>query len=136
MCASGDSVSKKCEVSVDTIQAHEELKALEIQSEVTRSLVIEDVRKGWSALTLFLDIFHIALPESLNLLAAGAFMSAEMFKTLGAAETLTGVLAAKAIFTFTAASMMFYRAIALQFQASEIEQSISSTIQLIDLVSR
>jgi len=134
MCSCGGRLSKKCEVEVDTTKADAELKALEIQSNITAQNVMRDVRKGYSALTLFLDIFHVALPESVNLMASAALMAGQMFADLAAAETISGVFAAKAALTFTAASMMFYRAMMLQQQASEIEQSINSTIGLINLV--
>ena len=129
-------MSKECEteVKVDTKQAKEELIALNMQAEITSQNVMRDIRKSYSALTLFLDIFHVVLPESINLLAAGSLMAGQMFADLAAAETVSTIFAVKAALTFTAASLMFYRALMLQQQASEIEQSINSSIQFINLV--
>lgn len=127
---------KPFEPKVDTTKANEELDALRMQADITSNTVLRDIRKGYSAVTLFLDIFHIVLPESINLLASSLILAGQAIDDLARAETITGWGAAKAVLTFGAASMLFYRALILQQHASEIEQSINSTIQFIDVVSR
>ena len=129
-------MSEPTKVTVDTSEAQEELDALRMQADITASNVLRDIRQGYSAVTLFLDIFHVVLPESINLLASSLILAGQAIDDLARAETITGWGAAKAVLTFGAASMLFYRALILQQHASEIEQSINSTIQFIDVVSR
>ena len=126
-----------CEgISLDTSQAEEELRALEAQAQITGEGIMRRLNKSYMALNLFLDIFHIALPQSIQLMAAGAMMAGQMLADLAAAEAATGILAFKVGLTFTMASMMFIRGMILQQQASEIEESINSTIHLLDLMTR
>lgn len=123
-------------IDVDTSKAEAELQALEVQAQITGEGVMRGLNKSYMALQLFLDIFHVALPQSIQLMAAGAMMAGQMLADLAAAEAATGILAFKAGLTFTMSAMLFYRGMILQQQASEIEQSINSTIHLLDLMTR
>ena len=130
-------VGKECEtkVKVDTTEPEAALRQLEQHAEITARSVVETVNKGYQTMTFLGDIMGIALPEWFNLMASAALMAGEMFATLAAAETMTGLLAAKAVVTFSIATMMFYRAMVIQMQRTEVENKLHSTLMLLQLYS-
>lgn len=119
-------------IEVDTTPAQQELDQLQQHADITALSVISVTRKGYQSLALMADLFAIAIPEWFNLLAMGALMAGEMFAALAAAETVTGVLALKAVVTFSIATMMFYRAMQLRTAQSEVESKLNTMIQLIN----
>ena len=120
-------------VDVDTIKAQEELAALVRQTELTAQGVMRTVNKGYQATILFLDLFDIVLPQSLALMATASMQAGQMFADLAAAETISGVLAAKAGLTLTAASIMFVRGMVLMQEKTEAENKIHSMLMLLQL---
>lgn len=131
-------MSKECgtKVTVDPTEGHEALDQLEKHAEITAKSVMEGVSKSYQTVILLADIMGVAIPEWFNIMAASAIMAGEMFAELAAAETVSGVLAAKAWITFGIATTMFFRAMYIQQQKSEIESKLNSTLMLLQLHSR
>lgn len=65
-----------------------------------------------------------------DLMATAAIMAGETFAELAAAETASVWLAAKASVTFSIALLMFYRAMAIKGQKTEVENRLNSVLQL------
>ena len=117
-------------VTVDTTEAQEDLAQLEQQASVINAQVVRAVRRSYQSLALMLDIFGIAIPTVIQTLASAVFLAAETYMELAAAETITVVGAAKAILTFTMAGLLFYRALSLQEEGRQAENTLNSLIQL------
>lgn len=117
-------------IGVDTSQAYEDLAQLEMQAAVVTASVVKSSRKGYESIALLLDIAGIAIPQTIQLFASAAFLAAETLVQLATAETITVVLAAKAIMTFTMAGILFSRAIFLRGEAMRQQQTLNSLIQL------
>ena len=123
------------EVTVDTSEGDRALRQLRVHSDITAKAVMESVNKSYQTLVLVADIMGAAIPEWFNLMASAALMAGNMFASLAAAETISGVFAAKAIVTFSIASIMFIRAAQIQMQRAEVERRLNSTLQLLQLYS-
>lgn len=129
-------MSKKCEVDVDTTEADKALEQLQQHSEITARSVMATVNDSYQTLVLLADIMGVAIPEWFNLMAAATLMAGTMFAELAAAETATGFLAAKAVMTFSIATIMFYRAMQIRRQKTEVESKLNSTLMLLQTWSR
>ena len=117
-------------VKVDTTEAIRELDELRQVNDITAQSVVNTARKGYQSLALLADLFGVAIPMWFNLMASAAFMAAETFTQLAAAETISGWMAAKAVVTYSLAAAMYFRAITLQNQATQIEQKLNTIVQL------
>lgn len=119
-------------VTVDTTEAKDELDQLKIHADITAQSVTTITKKSYTSLILLADIMGIAIPEFFNAMMVGAIMAGEMFVKLAAAETVSGVLAAKAFLTFSAATMMFFRAMIISQQKREVENKLTQTLMLLN----
>ncbi|OLS20345.1 MAG: hypothetical protein HeimC3_40840 [Candidatus Heimdallarchaeota archaeon LC_3] len=127
------------DLTIDATEAKMEMAALEQHAAITLEGVMKTISTSYMAFSLFLDIFHTTLPMTLQLAATASLMIGSMFVDLATAQAaagITGVMAIKAGITLMAAAMMFNRAMILEQQASETEQSINSMIHLLDLMTR
>ena len=126
-------MTKKCEVEVDTKKADEQLEQLRTHAKMVSKTVMRAVRKGYNSMLLMLDIFGQTIPMAVNLAAQAIFLTAEGIQNLAFAETVTVVGALHAGLLFVMASMLFYRALTLQSEASIIENKLNSSIQLVNM---
>ncbi len=123
-------MTPETDITVDTTEAQNELKQLQMTNDITAKSVIQTTKKGYQSLILLADLFGVAIPMWFNLMASAAFMAAETFTALAAAETLSGWLVAKSAVTLSLATAMYFRAITLQNQASIAEQKLNTIVQL------
>ena len=128
-------MSKECgtKVTVDTTEADEQLDQLRVHASMVSKNVMMNVRKGYNSLVLMLDIMGETIPMAVNLAAQALFLAAEGFQTLAFAESMTVIGAAHAGLLFIMASMLFYRALTIQGEASVIENKLNSSIQLVNM---
>ncbi len=117
-------------VTIDTSEMIASLKQLEQHAAITAQTVLSTTKKGYQSLILLADIFGVALPMMFTLLIEATFMAGTVFAEFATAETLSGWFALKAGITFAISTMMFYRALQLQAQKSEVENKLNSIMQL------
>lgn len=115
-------------VSVDTSEAEEDLKQMEMHAALVDASIVSLSRKTFNSLSLLLDIAGVAIPQTIQIFASAAFMAGEMLLELGQAEFLTGALAIKALITFSMAAILFSRAAFLQGEASKAENTLNNLI--------
>lgn len=120
----------KCDVEVDTRDAQLELDQLRENADFTATSIMSITKKGYQSLRLLGDIFGIAIPMWFDLMATAAIMAGETFAELAAAETASGWLIAKAGVTFSISLMLFYRALTIQQQKTEVENKLNSILIL------
>ncbi len=121
------------DLTIDTTEAQEQLEQLQNHARMVSKTVMRNVRKGFNSLVLMLDIMGETIPMAVNLAAQAIFLAAEGFHQLAFAESLTVVGALHAGLMFVMASMLFYRALTLEREASIIESKLNSSIQLVSM---
>ena len=67
------------EFEVSTVKAKKELAELRQHAQITAASVMRTVRKGYTSLALFADIFNIVIPEYMNTLISATIMAGETF---------------------------------------------------------
>ena len=122
-------------IDVDTGKADKALEQLQQHSEITKKSVMEVVSKSYQSLMLVADVMGIAIPEWFNIMASAVIMAGNMFVALATAESISGVMAAKAVVTFNIAALMFYRGMQINAARRETEGKLNSVLQLLHLYS-
>lgn len=118
------------EINVDLSEAEADLAQMEMHVAQVERSVLQTTRKAYNSLGLLLDIVGITIPTTIQLFAGAAFLAGEMLLELGAAETITGVLAVKALFTFSMAAVLFSRVVFMQGEASKAQSTLNNLILL------
>lgn len=115
-------------IGVDTSEAKQDLAQMEMHAAQVGASVQNTTRRAYNSLGLLLDIVGVAIPQTIQIFASAAFMAGEMLLELGSAETITGVMAVKALLTFTMAAVLFSRAAFLQGESIKVEHTINNLI--------
>lgn len=105
-------------VVVDTRTAQAQLEAIQRATELTARSVLTTSRKAFATLNILLGAFGAGIDASLEALTNSAFLFAESFLLFAESETLLG--SPRAVLLFLTASVLFYRAIALQGERNAI----------------
>ena len=117
-------------LQMDTAQAQAALAQLEQHAGMTSAKIMRIAKKGYQTITLLADIIGKALPMWFSLMSQAAFMASAMFAELAAAETVSGFLAAKALVTFSIATLLFYRGLEIQAEKSQVEMELNSILRV------
>lgn len=121
------------DIGVETDHLYQELDMLDRAAVETGRRVLNAIHKGYETVVLFADIAGQTVSQSLHIAVEAGFMIANMMFTLAQAETITGLMAAKAVLTFTAASLMLMQSWQLASRAQQVDSKVNSVIQLVRL---
>ena len=119
-------LSKKCEVTVDTTEADRELESLQRSAEITAQSVLRVTRRSYATVSLFARAAGEAINVSLDMLIQSMFLYAEALTAQASAESLLG--SPRALLLYGMATLMFYRAMILQGQRSEISETFDTML--------
>ena len=110
----------------DTSQADKELDQLQRTAQMTAASVARAVRRSYATLSLFVRSANIAIDASLDLLIQSMFLFSEALATQATAEGFLGSPRALVLFGFS--TMMFYRAVMLQGERSDIADAFDNVL--------
>lgn len=115
-------------IEVDTTKAQAQLEAIDRATQLTAQTVLSVSRKSFATLSILLGAFGAGIDASLNALVDSAFLFAESFLLFAQAKTFLG--SPRAVLLFLTASILFYQAIALRGQQSEITKGLDVFTQV------
>lgn len=114
------------DVTVDISEGMRELASLQRSAEITAQTVLTVTRKSYATVSLFARAAGEAINVSLDMLIQSMFLYAEALTAQATAESLLG--SPRAILLFGMATLMFYRAIVLMGQRSEIDDAFDTML--------
>jgi hypothetical protein len=112
------------EITVDTEEAQRELDSLKRGALITAQTVIRTVRRGYATISLFARASGQAIDLSLDMLVQSMFLYAEALTLQATAEGVLG--SPRALLLASMATLMFYRAIVLAGQKSEVTEALDT----------
>ena len=115
----------------DTSEADKELEQLQRTAQMVAASVIRATRRSYATLSLFVRSANIAIDTSLDLLIQSMLLFSEAIATQATAESFLG--SPRALVLFGMSTMMFYRAMALRGESSEISDAFDNILTGINI---
>jgi hypothetical protein len=115
-------------VTVDTTEAERELDQLQRHTVLVANQTLSTVRKGYTSISLFMEIIGQSVNLALDMLIQSMLMYAESFTLFATAESVVG--SPRAILLFSMATMMFYRAVMMRGEADRFTKAFDAGMRI------